>query len=462
MHREGYRGRRYLRYVELHALGVASARASLRDWIEKGAFPAPIRIASKYGTTLVWSAVEVAQHLAECFAERDAQPPPDEGAHQRDAPSLVIPSAKTVSRRVHTAPDAKQAVEVTARAQTDIALSNSLADLAARIRQEHEAAESDLTSGLRHAIACGAMLIEAKAKIGRGLWLGWLAEHCPRISERTAQAYMRVARAFGNLDDIKAKRVADLSYRDALRSLAATASVLKDLPPSSYDRALARVENHDHVETFRQAVARVRFEDKQNELTLESHAMLPPLNGRRIRVARNATERKWMLAIGPDVTLTALQERIRLAREDERVRSLRDEHADLIKRAADLEAAAKALRGDANSVGKEIDDQIKEIVGPAKPFTETYDFQCDDETVDAELAALSHKDLRDRLLTARGAAQGPIREIYRGYWGDMNFMSFQSPEPGPPRKWSCIGSPEWLDDLFPGWNADTSNEGGRP
>jgi hypothetical protein len=74
----------------------------------------------------------------------------------------------------------------------DIAGSNSLADLAARIRAEHEATGAALKRGLAHAIAAGDLLLEAKAKLKHGKWLPWL-ETCG-ISERTAQRYMRLAR----------------------------------------------------------------------------------------------------------------------------------------------------------------------------------------------------------------------------------------------------------------------------
>jgi hypothetical protein len=334
--------------------------------------------------------------------------------------------------------------------------SNSLADLAARIRAEHEAATQTLKDGLRHAIAVGKLLIEAKAQpqLKHGQWLPWLAEHCA-ISERSAQAYMRVARSLGRLEESKAQRVADLSYRDALRSLAVTGAIIKDLPPASYDRALQKIDDHDHAETFRQAVNRVRIEDgdARNERSLESQAMLPLPNGRRIRVARNKAERQWLLALGPGITRAALQERERLAREDDDVRSLQREHDKLIKRAEALDAEAKGLREEAKTVASEIAEQVRDILGPLQTFTETYNFQCEDEATDAELAALSDTEREGRLLAARGAARGPIRETERGYWGDMNLAS-QSDFLSGPGAWTRVGSPEWLDEVFPDWNKE--------
>ncbi|MGO8921398.1 MAG: DUF3102 domain-containing protein [Xanthobacteraceae bacterium] len=77
---------------------------------------------------------------------------------------------------------------------TDIERSNSLADLAARIKNEHESVRFALKDSLRHAMAVGDLLIEAKAQLAeRGQWLTWLADHCA-LTPRMAQRYMRVSR----------------------------------------------------------------------------------------------------------------------------------------------------------------------------------------------------------------------------------------------------------------------------
>jgi hypothetical protein len=83
-----YLGRRYLRYAELEALGICDNRGSLVNWIGAGAFPRGIKIPSRYGKTLVWDALEVAQHIAQRCAERElASPDNDEGAPMRERPS---------------------------------------------------------------------------------------------------------------------------------------------------------------------------------------------------------------------------------------------------------------------------------------------------------------------------------------------------------------------------------------
>jgi hypothetical protein len=76
---------------------------------------------------------------------------------------------------------------------TEIDRSNSLADLAARIKAEHEATSDALKGAVAHAMAAGDLLIEAKAQVPHGQWLPWLRDHC-NVSERMAQRYIRLAR----------------------------------------------------------------------------------------------------------------------------------------------------------------------------------------------------------------------------------------------------------------------------
>jgi predicted DNA-binding transcriptional regulator AlpA len=81
-----YVGRRYLRYAELESLGLVDNRGSLKNWMDAGAFPRGIRIPGRNGKTLVWAAIEVAQHIAQRVAERDPVFP-DVGAPVRERPS---------------------------------------------------------------------------------------------------------------------------------------------------------------------------------------------------------------------------------------------------------------------------------------------------------------------------------------------------------------------------------------
>jgi hypothetical protein len=102
--------------------------------------------------------------------------------------------------------------------------SNSLTDLAARIRAEHTAVATALKDSVKHAIVAGELLIEAKAQVSHGQWLPWLRDHCT-ISERTAQLYIRVAK---NRVEVEAKirnDVADLTLSEAAAVLALSSDV---------------------------------------------------------------------------------------------------------------------------------------------------------------------------------------------------------------------------------------------
>jgi len=92
---------------------------------------------------------------------------------------------------------------------------NALADLATRIRAEHEATAAAMKRGCEHAIRAGELLIEAKRLLEHGEWLPWLAEHCD-VPERTARLYMRLAQ-----HKFKIGNVADMTVRGAIKALAA-------------------------------------------------------------------------------------------------------------------------------------------------------------------------------------------------------------------------------------------------
>ena len=93
---------------------------------------------------------------------------------------------------------------------TKIETSNSLADLAARIRSEHKASLIAIKRGLRHAISAGTLLIEAKAQLPHGQWLIWLRDHC-QLPDRTARDYMHLARYAAGPQGAKSAVSADMT-----------------------------------------------------------------------------------------------------------------------------------------------------------------------------------------------------------------------------------------------------------
>jgi Protein of unknown function (DUF3102) len=127
-----------------------------------------------------------------------------------------------------------------ANSTTDIAGSNSLADLAARINAEHTEVVHALAAGLVHAITAGKLLIEAKDKLDHGQWLPWIRENC-LISARTASRYMRLARHAPDLES-KSANVADLTVEQAFTLISkATDPDNPEVPPqgSTWDEVCA-------------------------------------------------------------------------------------------------------------------------------------------------------------------------------------------------------------------------------
>jgi hypothetical protein len=94
----------------------------------------------------------------------------------------------------------------------DLTLSNSLADLAARINEAHHLAMHHAGEAIGQAIACGQMLLEARSKAGHGQWLPWLRQNVT-FGERSAQGYMRLAVRAPELNE-------GSTIRDALKELA--------------------------------------------------------------------------------------------------------------------------------------------------------------------------------------------------------------------------------------------------
>jgi hypothetical protein len=96
---------------------------------------------------------------------------------------------------------------------------DSLPALATEINAAHSAALDAARSALENARRAGMLLVAAKEQLPHGEWLPWLALHCPTLPERTARAYMRVARCWPEIEAANRQRVADLPLRDALKLL---------------------------------------------------------------------------------------------------------------------------------------------------------------------------------------------------------------------------------------------------
>ena len=112
------------------------------------------------------------------------------------------------------------------------------AELAVKIDAAHRAATSAIQNALTNAVRCGELLIQAKSQVPHGEWLTWLQGQT-KVSERTAQAYMRLARKLKSIDP---QRVADLSVRDALAVISTPKPRPKPEPRSGVSPAAMKPE----------------------------------------------------------------------------------------------------------------------------------------------------------------------------------------------------------------------------
>ena len=103
-----------------------------------------------------------------------------------------------------------------------LAVVDELTAVGLEIRREHEAVCQATRSGLEHARTAGELLITVKnTALRHGEWLRFLAEQCPAVSPRVAQAYMRVARHWPAIEAAaNTKQDSHLTLRDALKLLA--------------------------------------------------------------------------------------------------------------------------------------------------------------------------------------------------------------------------------------------------
>jgi hypothetical protein len=88
-------------------------------------------------------------------------------------------------------------------------------DLADRINEAHGLSILHGSKAIEYAVQTGSLLLQAKAGLPHGKWLPFVRNHLT-LSERTCQAYMRVAARV----ERNPQRVADSSIRGALKMLA--------------------------------------------------------------------------------------------------------------------------------------------------------------------------------------------------------------------------------------------------
>jgi hypothetical protein len=88
--------------------------------------------------------------------------------------------------------------------------------VAAQINQAHADAQAYASKAVERALVAGDLLNQVKAELRHGEFGAWCKQHCPAISTRTIQDYMRVAREL----PVEIRSAAYLSLREALRLVA--------------------------------------------------------------------------------------------------------------------------------------------------------------------------------------------------------------------------------------------------
>jgi hypothetical protein len=150
----------------------------------------------------------------------------------------------------------------TVKANLTLVQSNYLGDLAAGIREDHDAVEQSKSSGLKHAIAAGKKLIEAKRQVKEehGSWIEWVEENC-KFELSTAQKYMRVSKI--------RNAVPHLSFREAIKQ-----TVKKKRPKKTDDISFTPMQTLTMIR--RQYVTQATIltvSERRSELIALAHGM---------------------------------------------------------------------------------------------------------------------------------------------------------------------------------------------
>ena len=320
----------------------------------------------------------------------------------------------------------------------------SLVDLAKKINKEHRLCEESLKAGLQHALTAGELLIKAKKQVNHGVWLSWLHENC-ECSERTTQAYMRVFRLLPTLPEGKAQRVADLSFREAMKFVGKDVARLKLLSENEQNEVLDTADS-EH-KTISQCV--------RDQVSIGYSVRYPPKVmepiSREARVSmlfRHKEEKRWLVELGPSLA------GIKLMKEIEEIEGTQ-EYLDELNQAG-LQAFTEpvgsrmleALKGgDAPKAHEELnkyEDRIRKLrsefeykvrqvikeriereYGPAKMVTEGFTFKVTDPEIDEHLKTLPKEEIIKFLFENRGSEI--VLETNRLWWGDYRFIDDLEP-----------------------------------
>jgi chromosome segregation ATPase len=177
----------------------------------------------------------------------------------------------------------------------------SLGSLAAEIDLLHDEAERHATTAVVYAARCGEKLLKAKAAIGHGQWLDWLAANC-RVKERQARKYMTLANEMPELLEPNRHPGADLlGIKHAIALLTADDEVKAevqarlDAGETVSVRAIEKLKREAQAEreTRQQLAAKLQDAQHQNQIL---HDNLAAASEREQRSYRELLETQEQIA----------------------------------------------------------------------------------------------------------------------------------------------------------------------
>jgi hypothetical protein len=147
-------------------------------------------------------------------------------------------------------------------------MSKQLTRLATEIAREAQLVKKHYRGTILHAIRCGKRLIRAKALVGHGEWLPWLADNC-KLSARSASNYMDIANRLPAYLKRNRQRVADLSLRKALSLLSSDGFASTRISADNFERVLDQHEGHGYLQlsSSLDRLSREEAETRQREET---------------------------------------------------------------------------------------------------------------------------------------------------------------------------------------------------
>lgn len=174
--------------------------------------------------------------------------------------------------------------------------------LATKINAEHDAFRSGISDSVKHAIAAGELLIEAKGKVQHGEWLPWLAANCS-FAQPTASLYVRAANKKAEIERQITNGVINLSLREVI-------ALLKKIGADEQDDGLPSEPAKQNRETRKHKRSVL---DRAREIVRPLVDNNAPINNTELERKHGISERTFRAALEGE---EARAEALKIADED--------------------------------------------------------------------------------------------------------------------------------------------------